>query len=391
MRSSTIRSPLLISKSLGTAEMKKRILMFSPLGRGEGGGETTFEIIREGLSNRGHHVVPVYNDKQGGAYLGVHKEYGGYRTPISLPNWWRHVLRREGFLQLFGSFINTIRLLYAETPSVVYVHYFSISALIFAVLKPLLQYRFVIGCQGTDIEDMYGLKSQFAQFILNYADAVTCVSNPQIRSLQDQVRVATPVHVIHNGVDVDFWKADLDRASSGQEIISVGATREEKGHDVLIRAFRQVVNRFPDSSLTIVGDGSYRDVCEELIDDLGLRSSVTITGWIDRPDIRELLIEATVFAFPSRQEAFGMALLEAMASGLPVVATDTGGIPEVTEGTDARLVESENQDEFARALMEALENREWREQAARASIQRAHELSLDMMIDRCENIIAGMS
>ena len=364
--------------------------MFSHLGKGQqGGGETTFEIIKEGLSNRGHVVIPVYNDQQEKALWQIQRGSGGYLAPIALPNWWRHIFRPQGILQVLTSFINAIRILRSETPDVVYVHYFSISALIFAVLKPLLQYRFVIGCRGTDIEDMHGLKKHLASFILGRAEVVTCVSNTQRRMMQEQVKITTSTHVIYNGVDADFWRADPGRASEGKEIISVGATREEKGHDVLIRAFREVADRRPKARLKIVGDGSYREMCEKLIDDLDLRSSVKITGWVNRPDIRELLASANVFAFPSRQEAFGMALLEAMASGLPVVATNTGGIPEVTKGTEARLIEPDNQEQLADALLKALEDRKWRERAARASIQRGHELRLDAMVDRYEDVITG--
>ena len=378
------------SKTRATGKMSKKILMFSHLGKGQqGGGETTFEIIREGLANRGHIVVPVYNDKQGKAPWEIQRGSGGYLAPIALPNWWRHIFRPKGILQVLTSFINAIRILRAKTPDAVYVHYFSSSALIFAVLKPWLQYRFVIGCRGMDIEDLHGLKKHLASFILDRAEVVTCVSNTQRRTMQEQVKITTPTRVIYNGVDADFWRADPGRVAEGKEIISVGATREEKGHDVLIRAFREVADRHPEARLKIVGDGSYREVCENLIDDLDLRSSVKITGWVDRPDIRELLASANVFVLPSRQEAFGMALLEAMASGLPVVASDTGGIPEVTKGTSARLVEPENEEELAYALVKALEDREWRERTARAGIQRAHELRLEAMVDRYEDVITG--
>lgn len=374
---------------IGDIETRKKILAFSTLGKGQGGAETTFEIIKEEIQNRGHLVVPVYNDTQESTYWGICEERGGYRASISLANWWHHVLRPWGVIQALASFVNAIRVLRAEGIGVLYVHYFDTSALIFAFLKTFFQYRFVIGCQGTDIEDVNGLNKKFAPFILNQADAVTSVSNSQFRTIQNQFEIETPVYVIHNGIDVGFWEVDHGRVSDGKKIISVGAIRKEKGHDVLIRAFRQVVNRFPDASLTIVGDGSYSGVCEKLIDDLGLRSSVKITGWRERADIRDLLESADIFAFPSRQEAFGLALVEAMASGLPVVASNVGGIPEVTKGTGAYLVEPENDQQLASALLNALENKDWRKRSAQASIERAREFSLQVMVDQCERVITG--
>jgi len=364
--------------------------MFSHLGKGQGGGETTFEIIREGLAKRGHCIVPAYNDKQRDQLWGLWREPGGgYRSLIALPNWWRHLVRPRGLIQCTASFVNAFRLLQCEQPDVVYIHYFSISALLFAIRKPFFGYRFVIGCQGTDVEDMHGLRRRLAPYILGRADAITCVSNAQVDAMRNQVEVDTPTQVIYNGVEADFWQADPGRVSSGMHVISVGATRIEKGHDVLIRAFQRVAAEFPEAHLTIVGDGSYRNACEQLIDDLGLRSSVTITGWIDRPEIQELLETAQVFAFPSRQEAFGMALLEAMSSGLPVVATHVGGIPEVLKGTGAQLVPPDDDVELAESLISALENTEWRENTAQAGVKRAQELSRTTMINQYEETLTG--
>lgn len=369
--------------------MAKHILLFAHLGKGHGGGETTFEIIRGGLKHCGHQVTAVYNTKQDNKFWGVTSEYGDYSAPIALPNWWRHLLRPRGIAQVLSAFVGAIRILRAELPDVVYLHYFSLSALVFALLKSVFGYRFVIGCRGTDIEDMHGLKKKSASFILNRADAITCVSEAQKTEMYRQVDVTTPVYTIYNGVDMSVWEGDTERVTRGQNVISVGATRYEKGHDILIQAFSKVLDQYPKATLTIVGDGSYREPCEQLINELAIRDSVEITGWLPREKVRDRLHEAQLFAFPSRQEAFGMALLEAMASGLPVVATRTEGIPEVTEGTNALLVDPEQPLQLAEALKEALGNEGWRGHAAKESQNRARQLSLDAMIKQYEMVIAG--
>lgn len=369
--------------------MKKHVLLFAHLGKGHGGGETTFEIIREGLKHRGHEVTAVYNTRQSNTLWGDTNKDNEYTALIALPNWWRHLLRPRGIAQVLSAFVGAIRILRAESPDVVYLHYFSLSALVFALLKPVFGYRFVIGCQGTDVEGMHGLKKKSASFILNRADAITCVSEAQKTEMYRQVDVITPVYTIYNGVDMSVWEGNTKRVTRGQNVISVGATRYEKGHDILIQAFSKVLDLYPRATLTIVGDGSYRESCEQLIDELDLRDSVEITGWLPREKVRDRLHAAQLFAFPSRQEAFGMALLEAMASGLPVVATRTEGIPEVTEGAYALLVDPEQPLQLAEALKQALANKEWRLHAAEESQNRAQQLSLHAMIEQCEIVITG--
>jgi glycosyltransferase involved in cell wall biosynthesis len=156
------------------------------------------------------------------------------------------------------------------------------------------------------------------------------------------------VQVIHNYVDpstfVPLSRAEVaaGRAAIGWApgdfgLVSVGRLSWEKGQESLLRALPDIAAAVPNIRLLFVGEGPQLDRLQALADELGVASRVTFTG--SRPFVERLLGLADVFVFPSLSEGLGIALLEAMAMGLPVVASGTDGIMEVaTDGADALLV-----------------------------------------------------
>jgi glycosyltransferase involved in cell wall biosynthesis len=135
------------------------------------------------------------------------------------------------------------------------------------------------------------------------------------------------VHV-PNGIDLaSFYPASDERPA--RRLVSVARLRPEKGHEELVAAFAIVARAFRDTTLTIVGDGPLRERLETQIAAHGLTGRARIVG--HRDDVPALLREHDLFVLASRSEAFPNAVLEAMATGLPVVATGVGGIPELVE------------------------------------------------------------
>jgi glycosyltransferase involved in cell wall biosynthesis len=132
----------------------------------------------------------------------------------------------------------------------------------------------------------------------------------------------------------------------------VARLRPQKAHERFLRAFRTVRDRLPDARAVLVGDGPLRHELERLVDELGLASAVRFVGAV--ADTRPYLAEATVVALTSPYEGSPNALLEAMASGRPVVATAVGGVPELIEhGREGLLVEPTDE-AVASALTELL-------------------------------------
>ena len=164
--------------------------------------------------------------------------------------------------------------------------------------------------------------------------------------------------VIPNGIPVDEYAPDPEkrarfRATYGVEpdalvIVHVGRFVELKNHALLLRAFAQLRGEQP-LYLWLVGDGELRGAMEQLARELGVAARVRF--WGVRSDVADILNAADVFTLPSKYEGNPMSVMEAMAAGLPVVATAVGGVPElVLQGATGLLVPNENEQALFQAL-----------------------------------------
>jgi glycosyltransferase involved in cell wall biosynthesis len=139
---------------------------------------------------------------------------------------------------------------------------------------------------------------------------------------------ADRIAVVPNGVDVSAFPMAA-RGSAPHRVVVVANLRRVKGHDVLIRAAPHILRRFPAATFHVVGDGPLRDDLRALAAACGVASAFTFLG--HQEDVADRLAESGVFVLPSRSESTPNALLEAMAAGLPVVASDVGGVGEMVE------------------------------------------------------------
>lgn len=145
--------------------------------------------------------------------------------------------------------------------------------------------------------------------------------------------------------------------------VAYGRLVHKKGFDVLLEAFARYVARGGRGSLVIGGSGPEQTKLEALRQHLGLAGRVRFAGWVD--NVRGLLDSGDVFVLPSRDEPFGIVVLEAMARGLPMICTRAQGPREILADATARLVEIGDPEALAEALVEC-------ERAAEACVERAH-------------------
>jgi glycosyltransferase involved in cell wall biosynthesis/peptidoglycan/xylan/chitin deacetylase (PgdA/CDA1 family) len=180
-----------------------------------------------------------------------------------------------------------------------------------------------------------------------------------------------------NGIDCDRFDAATrtpyrEDPVGGGSIGAVARLSPEKGLDRLVEAFARVRNARPAAQLTLVGDGPERARLESLAARLGLGGSVIFTG--RQENVRPWLAGFDVFALPSLTEGIPLALLEAMAVGVPVVASDVGGIPEVVNSPACgRLVPPGDRGALEEALTELLGNPGARDALGRAGAARVRQ------------------
>jgi GalNAc-alpha-(1->4)-GalNAc-alpha-(1->3)-diNAcBac-PP-undecaprenol alpha-1,4-N-acetyl-D-galactosaminyltransferase len=171
-------------------------------------------------------------------------------------------------------------------------------------------------------------------------------------------------------------------------IVAMGRLAPQKGFDLLLRAFQQVKDDFPDWQLLILGDGNLRSELEQLREDLKLSASVVFAGNISHPF--PLLQNAELFVLSSRTEGFPMAVGEALACGLPVIATDCcGGVRElIRDGIDGVLVANQDITALATAMKHLMSDEKARNRLASRTVEVVERFSLDKVLDCWETLIA---
>lgn len=158
-------------------------------------------------------------------------------------------------------------------------------------------------------------------------------------------------------VDVGLFYPDdgMLRDRSSVALIAVGRVERPKGYDLLLDAVHRLVSEGVSVKLIIVGEGSDQPRLSKKAQDLGLGNRVEFTGYMNRDQLAKTMRKSDLYVSGSEQEGFSLALLEALASGLPVVATDVGGVAEVVEdGRTGYRCTSRDPVEFARLLRLAI-------------------------------------
>ncbi len=200
--------------------------------------------------------------------------------------------------------------------------------------------------------------------LLNRASRIIAVSN----AVRDDIRrsnwIRSPESVVtvYNGIDPDTFRSQLTVAAArdrlglpdGNTMIfgTVGRLTRIKGHVELISAFARVRAALPNATLAIVGSGAMDSELRRIAAECGVLDHVQFTGY--RSDIPDVIRAFDVFVFPSLTEGLGLALLETMAAGIPVIASDIGGIPEVlTPESGGVLVRPGEIDSLANAMIAA--------------------------------------
>lgn len=154
-----------------------------------------------------------------------------------------------------------------------------------------------------------------------------------------------------------------------------------------LHAFHIILERYPAATLTIAGSGPEKETLEQLALDLGIKSAVTFTGRVENEHMPLLYSNADIFINPSLADNMPISVLEALATGVPVVSTNVGGVPFLVEdGKTASLVPPENPESMAKAVLELLDNPETAIRMSVAGLERAQQFSWQNVRDRLMNV-----
>lgn len=293
------------------------------------------------------------------------------------------VRSRVAFATFLGpTILQLLRLLRRERIDVVNVHFPVDSFVTLALCRLLAPIRLVTSIHGGDLILDTGeprTLSWGARRMLQSADAIVAPSlgfrDEVLRSWRD-LRGRT--EVIHNSLDPlapPKPEHTRVRAKKIPYLLTVAAHNMRKGLDVLLAAFDRIAGQYPNLELHLVGDGPLRESLEQQADASPNRARIRFLGARSGYEVLTRMRHCEVFVLGSRSESFGLAALEALACGRPVVASRVGGLPEVVQdGVTGLLVPPDDSDAVANAVVRLLDDAPFARSLGEAGARRVRDM-----------------
>jgi glycosyltransferase involved in cell wall biosynthesis len=277
----------------------------------------------------------------------LQKEDGGITVA-----WQKHPLTRLAIIPfILAQAIAILR--FSKDCDIIHANW-SLSAFSTWLSKPFHRKPYVVTVHGSDIfkGSSIPVVSTLTRICLNSAHHIIAVSSALQQALITLGVDLEKITVISNGVNLDTFHPSND--PPGDNILFVGNLAESKGIEYLIKAMPGILQRLPGYRLTIIGDGPKRQDLEHLARSLEIQASIDFLGSLPQPVVGEWMRKSKIFVLPSLNEGFGIVLLEALASGLPVVGTEVGGIKDIILPEVGALVPPANPERLASAILNIL-------------------------------------
>ena len=286
-----------------------------------------------------------------------------YRLKLPLP-----LQLFAGHLDLFHSPDFVLPPLMPEIPSLLTVH--DLSFIFFPETFP---------------SNLVNYLNNIVPWSIRRATHILADSESTKRDLVNQWNVSgEKVSVLYSGVGENFRPVSDSRLvqavrkkyklGEGPYLITVGTVQPRKNYRMLIRAFRHVAEKYPHQLIIAGGEGWLTEEIKHEVDKQRLGTRVNFLGFVDDSDLPALYSGATIFLFPSLYEGFGLPILEAMACGVPVIASDVSSMPEVV-GDAGLLLSPTQEDDWAEAIMKLINEPAYRTTLVGAGFRRSRKFS----------------
>lgn len=252
-----------------------------------------------------------------------------------------------------------------------------------------------IGALGSDIHVRSGLNSLLTRYTIGRVDALLTVSEA-MRQTAIRAFGAQPqrVHTVVNGFNTSIFgpgdqaqaRLELGVGQTDRVVVYVGRFVEAKGLRELVEAARRLAAVDPRFTLVLIGDGVMKDQLHQLIDAVGLTHRVRIPGGLAPPQVARWICASDVLTLPSWSEGYPNVVVEALACGRPVVATDVGGTREIVTADNGILINPKDANALGDALLSALD-RTWDHDAIAAAMKRSWDDVARETLEVCSALV----
>lgn len=239
---------------------------------------------------------------------------------------------------------------------------------------------YIVSLRGSDVpgfNDRFSFQYIFLKPFIRrvWRNAAAVIANSGgLKELALKTDRAAKIGVIYNGVNIkDFTQRD-NRENENIVILTVARLIKRKGIDDLIRAVPAIVKAHRNIEVKIIGEGNMGAELKALAEKLDVSEYIEFLGYIPHNEISNYYSASDIFVLPSRNEGMSNTVLEAMASGLPVITTDTGGTRELIDGNGI-IVPSEDSDAISNAVLNLINDHKLRENMGMKSREIAESMS----------------
>jgi glycosyltransferase involved in cell wall biosynthesis len=231
-----------------------------------------------------------------------------------------------------------------------------------------------------------GIRNSIAYVQQRQARALVITCPAAVERIRSRGARGTRVHVIGHGIDSEGY-AERERLPDEPSILFLANLEYRKGIFTLLEAFDRVAATVPRCTLQIWGTGAEAAAVDRRIEQSAFKDRIHRRGHAPRERVSEIMRSHSVYCMPSHGEPFGMTLLEAMASGVPVVTTDCGGPPHILHEAGGRVVPMRDADRLAGALVEIVSNVELQRSMGVYNRRRIEEeFDWSRSLDRMESV-----
>lgn len=256
---------------------------------------------------------------------------------------------------------------------------------IFMLVMKLMGKRVVMHMHGAKFKEFYAGSPRIVKFVCRHVDAIATVSNNFVNFMQ-QNGLNSTVFYLPNSI-ADTTPPPGHGNPDKLTLSYFGALNSRKGIFETVEAIGRRHNDFKGKIELLIGGTGDEARLRELIDSYGLKETVRYFGWLDEEGKHRLLSHSDVFVHPSRFESFGISILEAMNYSLPIITTDTGGIPDlVTNGENGIIVSPDEPDTIADAIEWMLLHKDERRALGEKSALRAQQFHASKIEKRLADI-----
>lgn len=341
------------------------------------GTEIATYHLAEHLAKRGHEIHVITSHDEG--LPNFDKENGFYVHRLAWPK-----------IQIIGGILFWLKIflkIRTIKPEIVQVQAISIGLPAF-LAKKILKIPFIIWGRGSDVYLPGRFTRIISKPILHNADAVLALTEDMRQKMKGIAN--REIFVVPNGINLEQFtggSSPIAKENGVQNILFVGRLHPVKGVQYLIRAMENVLEEIPDAKLILVGNGEERGNLEALSIQLGVQKSVQFVGVVPHEKVHSYMQQADIFVLPSLSEGFPGVILEAMACGLPVIATRVGGIMDIiVEGVNGYLIDEMRPDAISEKLLFLSRNKQIKRKISQNNKQIVKKYNWDYVVSNLEKV-----